>query len=266
MPTYLFNAADCPAPQTPLAALYAANATDAAGPVSASSLASGAAGAQSLTTRWNRNATRLDLTARYGGGAYAVLHGLELTAGSGLTLNISAGQAALDGLSEVPTATTLSLVDNTLNRVWISRAGTLNKVTDASATPLAPPDTAVPWAFLGAVPCVAGSIASIDYSGRLDLRQGNLAFRQTADPGEPGDTPPSGVRFFTITAGGLYLWDGAAYRWLDANTADLVLENAQLRTDLDDLERRFRLLVDNLGQGLGLEFITGLENDFNVSG
>lgn len=266
MPTYLYKASECPIPQVPIASLWVSSASDSAGPVSASSLASGAAGAQSLTTRWNKNATRLDLTARYGGGAYAVLHGLELTAGSGLTLNISAGQAALDGLSEVPTATTLSLVDNVLNRVWISRAGTLNKVTSASASPLAPPDGAVPWTFLGTVPCAGGAITGIDYSGRLDLRQGNLAFRQTADLGEPGDAPPAGVRFFTITEGGLYLWDGAAYRWLDANTAELTLENAALRADHDDLERRFRRLVENVGTLLGLEFIAGLEDDFGLSG
>jgi hypothetical protein len=137
--------------------------------------------------------------------------GLELTDGGGLTLNISAGIAGLDGPAEVKTATTFSLTDNVTNYVWISRGGTINAVTSASGSPLSPPDAATPWAYLGAVTTLDSIITEIDYSGRLQQNQGNLAQRQTADEAEPQDSPPTSVRFLTKTRGGLYLWDGQSY-------------------------------------------------------
>jgi spore maturation protein SpmA len=47
-------------------------------------------------------------------------------------------------------------------------------------------------------------------------RYGGVLWRQTADAGMPTDTPPAGIIFYNLTAGGLYLWDGTAYRAIGA--------------------------------------------------
>jgi hypothetical protein len=207
MPDYALTAANCPAPQTPLSALYAATGS----PVVGTALASGQAGSVGLVSIINADQVRGNLLGRYGGGGYAVWRGLELTDGGGLEVDVSAGQAGIDGPAEVTAATSLALTDNVTNRVWLSRAGVLNKVTSASGTPLAPPDTATQWVFLGAVVTSAGAITSIDYSGRIQQDLGGQCWRRTGDTGVPGDTPPATWRLWTKTAGGLFFWDGVAY-------------------------------------------------------
>lgn len=212
MPTYHYLASECPAPQVPLAAHY--KGADPPTPRTYGTIVAGAAGAVGLLTTSNRNAVCDELGWRYGGGAYAVLWGLDLQDGGGLTLRVTNGQAGLDGPAEVKQAagyTTLALTDAVVNRIWISQGGSVNVVTAASASPLAPPDTATSWVYLGAVPTADGAITQIDYSGRLELRQGNQAHRRTADAGTPTDTPPAGVRFYQRSRNGLYLWDGERY-------------------------------------------------------
>lgn len=253
-PTYALPAALCPVPQTPLATLYAGSSPPT--PVVGTAVASGAAGAQSLVTLLNADQVRGNLNARYGGGAYAVATGLELTEGSGTTLNIGVGIAMLDGPSEVRTATTLALTANVINRVWISRGGTINAVTSLSETPLSPPDAGSPWCFLGAVYC-ADSIFQIDYSGRLTQYQGNLVFRETGDAGEPNDADdlPSTVRFYTRTQDGLYLWTGAEYERIDGAASEVLTALSDQSALLSDLERRFRLQLQWTSNTLGQAFI-----------
>lgn len=255
MPTYDYEATACPPIQTPNANLYAGS--DPPTPVVGTAVTAGPAAAVGLVDLLNADQVRGNLLGRYGGGAYAIWRGLELSAGSGLTLNISAGQAGADGPAEVLTDTTLALTDNVLNRVWLSRLGALSAVTSASASPLEPPDTATQWVFLGTVACGAAAISGIDYSGRLTQYQGNLLFRETADAGEPEDADdlPSTVRFFTRTQGGLYLWTGEEYAQVDG-AADTVLTSlVSASASLDDLERRFRLQLLWTAQMLGLQYI-----------
>ena len=253
-PTSGLPATLCPLPQTPLATLYAGSSPPT--PVVGTAVGSGSAGAQGLVTLVNADQVRGNLNARYGGGAYAVATGLELTEGSGLTLNIGVGLAMLDGPSEVRSAATLALTAGVINRVWISRAGTISAVTSLSDTPYEPPDASAPWCYLGAVYCT-DSIYQIDYSGRLTQYQGNLLFRQTADAGEPGDaaTLPSTVRFFTRTEGGLYLWTGAEYEQVSGAAEALAVTVTSQAAALDDLERRFRLQLQWTAQSLGYGFI-----------
>lgn len=151
----------------------------------------------------NRNFGEMNLGARYGGGAYAIAHGLALSAGSGLTLNISAGHAVIDGVVELA-ATTQTMYAATTNHVWLKRDGTI----DVKNNVLTAPTT--PATYLGAVVTGASTITSVDTSGRVVLVQGQ-ATRQTADLGMPLDTPSSSVQFLAVTSGGKWWWNGTAY-------------------------------------------------------
>jgi hypothetical protein len=210
---YVWNltAANCPAVQDQGAALYVASENvTAAEQVTLGD--SGTAG----TPKLNRNATRLDIVGRFGGGAAgAIRQGLDITLVSGLTVKVSAGQAGIDSGTELAADTNEALADNVVSRLWLSRGGSIAVVTSASGTPLAPPDTSTVWAFLGAVSFTAGALDWIDRSGVLLVGLGNLIYRKTADAGVPGDTPPATVRFLTQTPRGLWLWDGAAWQGLD---------------------------------------------------
>lgn len=236
---YNLAATSCPAPQTPVSAFYASASPPA--PVGVTAFAEGPAGAQGAVDLLNADQARLNLTTRYGCG-YGVWHGLDLTDGGALVLDISAGSAGADTAAEKKTAATLALTDNVTNYVWISRTGTINSVSSSSGTPLAPPDTATQWVYLGAAVTSGGSITSIDYSGRIQLDQGNLLWRRTADVGVPADTPPSTVRLLTRTAGGLFLWDGLAY-WRLMPTGALALALSDANTTLTAAQSLYQVLT-----------------------
>lgn len=253
MPNYDFEAANCPAVQTPVATLYAGASPPT--PVVGTPVTTGPAASIGLVDLLNADQVRGNLLGRYGGGGYAVWQGLDLSDGGGLTLNVSAGQAGADGPAEKTAAATLALTDNVLNRVWISRLGVLSAVTSASASPLAPPDTATQWVYLGAANCASGVITVIDYSGRVSQLQGSLMWRRTADAGEPGDTPAATVRFLTRTVGGLYLWDGTAYEQISGAVEAVVTDLVTQSSLMDDLERRFRLQLRWTADTLGQAFV-----------
>ena len=200
-PVYTLLAAALPAPVVSSGLLDpAASASVVAEQVAAGTTTAGLA-------KINRNAVRLDLASRYGGASvFSVKEGLDLTAGSGLTLNISAGVGNIDG-HIYHAAGTLALTDATRNYVWLTRAGALSASTTTT------PPTANQSLFLGSALTSGGSITAVDYSGRLE-GFGGLVWRRTADVGPPLDTPSSAARFFSKTDGGLYLWDGGAYRLL----------------------------------------------------
>ena len=151
----------------------------------------------------NRNATRQDLTGSFGGGAYFVAVGLSLAAGTGLSVAISAGTAMIDGAVNVETASALP-VPASFSRVfiWLLQTGILT-YTQTTAPPGA---TAC---FLGSVVTSATAVTSVDYSGVL--YGSGILQRTTADAGQPTDTPPAGLHFYTVTAGGSYYWNGTAY-------------------------------------------------------
>lgn len=109
-------------------------------------------------------------------------------------------------------ALTLALATATDSYLWIARDSTPHKRTTADgADMLLPPDTAQPYAYLGMLTKDGSDNTTvIDLSGVCYVR-GGMLWRQTADAGVPGDTPPAGLMLWTRTAGGLYLWDGTAY-------------------------------------------------------
>lgn len=160
----------------------------------------------SVVAPFNANAQHLELLSNFGGGGYAVLEGLTLSAGTGLTLNIAKGYGAIGGLVELAANTTLALPDGTNARrwLWLRQDGTLTYTLTAA------PPAATVCVLLGSALVNAGAIASVDTSGVL-FRRGGLLWRETADPGVPGDTPPASIAFVARTPGGCFLWDGVGY-------------------------------------------------------
>lgn len=254
MPAIL-TAAQCPAIQTPASWLRRKDAYDNNGTVVpvARIIGPNSGLGNIITNPLNENALALDLIGRYGGGGYAVAFGLGLTPPlTGLTLNIAAGHAVVDGVVEVPSATTLAVPDNTA-RVWIWLQS--NKTLTYTSTTTAPAGNNC---LIGSCVTSAGSILSVDTSGVLYLRGGNL-WRRTSDVGQPGDTPPAGMVFYTRTDGGLYLWDGTAYSLLDDTTTTLSDSIAELTARIEDQERTVRALIRML-VSLGIEDVLGDEH------
>lgn len=248
---YQLPATSCPAPQV-RSTLYEILADPPTPTVYTAILSGTAAGAQSLVTRLNRNSRRSELLAEYGGGCIARARGLSLDVSSGLTLAIEAGHAVIGGPVGPEDDTTLALTDSQTNRVWLSQGGTFNKVTGASATPLAPPDSASPWWYAGLAYCSGGAITGIDGSGVMFLR-GGMPFRITGDTTAPDDEPDSSLAFYTINKGGvdadLYLWDGSEHRLMDQDPAALIATQADFQFELDELGRKFRRLLLLLASG-----------------
>jgi hypothetical protein len=194
---YTLTAVNCPTPPTFTGAYDPTN-----GPLTSKSYVQGML-PSAVRPNLNENAGRQDLLGRYAGGAYAVVTGLDLSAGSGLTLNIAAGHAVIDGPVIYPGGS-VSLTDAGRNWLWISRAGAITVVFNS----LVPPAGA--YALLGSALTSAGSISSVDQSGVLYLR-GSTATRRTADTVQPTDTPPASLQFFHRGASKLWWWDGSAY-------------------------------------------------------
>ncbi len=197
MPDYLLRADQCPAPMAPSGLI-----------VPADQVPIGFEGVQPGTNPWTpyllRDASRMQAVARYGGGAYGVVYGLDLGEPTGLTVPVSAGQAMIDHPATLASDSSIVAVEGR-NWVWLSRSGVVEALTST-----AQPDT--PAALLGSILVSGGTVVSRDYSGRVELRHGG-AWRRTADVAQPGDAPPANWRGITRTQGGLYLWDEDTY-WL----------------------------------------------------
>lgn len=143
------------------------------------------------------------MAGRCGGGLYAIVEGFGLSAGSGLTLNIAAGKAIVDGDVTYPGGS-LACTDSGRNWLWISRAGAITVVFNS----LTPPAGA--FCLLGSALTAAGVISSVDTSGVLVLR-GGTGWRASADVTVPTDTPSSKVQFFHRGTSKLWWFDGTSY-------------------------------------------------------
>ena len=200
MPVTL-TASQCPPPQRRTAFLSIAAAGNAPNALVWDNASNG--DTYALLPKWNRNAARADLTGAFGGGAYFLALGLALSPGAGLMVSVSPGTAMIDGPVNLETATSIA-VPASASRVWVwlEQSGSLIVTVN-----LAPPSQ--PACLLGSCQTSASAVTSVDASGVL---YGSGVFmRFTADPGEPADTPPPGLFFFTQTQGGLYFWNGSAY-------------------------------------------------------
>lgn len=203
MPT-IYNASQCPAPvpwgtvyyavdkRTPGATVNPWETFDSAGPAALSS------------SVFNRGTAMSALSARYGAGKVMVAYGLALSAGSGLTCNVSAGHAMIDGPVELKNGGTRTLTDNATNFVWLKQDATLTHAT----TTAKPAGNCV---FLGIAVTSGGVITSVDSSGVVFSQYGE-AYRVTADDGAPSDTPDASVRIYSKTDCGTFYWDGSLWR------------------------------------------------------
>lgn len=166
------------------------------------------------SSKLNANFTMMDLEARYGGGGlYHVCHGLTLSAGAGLTLNVAQGHAVISGLVELATNSTIVVPDATARvHIWLKQDGTLTYVANS----ITPPAGEV--CYIGSCVTAGGVITSVDDSGIVKAQGGSLV-RTTADTAAPTDTPSATIRFFAKTSGGTYWWNGTAYVELPAADA-----------------------------------------------
>ncbi len=199
----------------------------AGGPLTSGSFSTGALLA---ANDLNLGAARRDIDARYGGGYYGVPAGLAISAGSGLTLNIAAGHAMIDGVVEMP-ASSLSLTDGGRSHIWVARAGAPLAVFAS----LVPPVGA--YVYLGSALTAGGVISSVDQSGVI-YGYGGIPWRRTADPDLPADTPPASYQFVHHSVNSTWFWDSLRYvAWLPslplpvasggtgATTAPVALDN-----------------------------------------
>lgn len=211
MPAIL-NATACPAIVVPPALRLLASAENNLGtgvPVSRTLVS----GDSSFASKWNRNAAALDFLTEEGAGCYAVSARFPPTLsvpGSGLSLPISTGRAYAGGPLEIASATSITVFNSVRTWVWLLDTGGLSAV-NASLTP-----PATRCVLLGSCLASGGNITAVDTSGVLYFK-GGMLWRQTADAGVPGDTPPASVQFIAKTAGGYYLWTGDAYQSLVSN-------------------------------------------------
>lgn len=205
--SFNFLAAVLPAPQVPSGALWLAENAISTGSYTIPNSNPIPQGTTSdLPAFLSENAAQVDIGARHGGGAYGVAYGLLCSTVSGLTVNVSAGQAMIDGVVELYAAGSVVVGTSTTSYIWFKRNGTL-EVRTATTAP------AIPGVLLAVVVSGVSAITSIDFSGVVYLRSG-VPERDTGDAGKPADTPPATWRGWTRTVGGLWWWDGALYHRL----------------------------------------------------
>lgn len=157
-----------------------------------------------ITAPLNSNACYLDVLSCLGSGSIAVAHGLVISAGSGLSINITAGTAYINGPVQLATATTAVVNASTTNYIWIGDSGVITVVNGS----ITPPGSS--YAYLGAAITDGSGVTSVDFSGVVYIKNG-IAYREVGDTDQPLDTPPSDWRGFTKTVKTVYFWDGTSY-------------------------------------------------------
>jgi len=203
-----------PPPAPPLIASIAVDAVSSsvhAGTISTGILAS------DLTPVTNDHAARLDITAQAVNGVYAIVNGLSLSAGTGLTLLIDGGQALMQGVVEV-TSQAKTMAVSVDNWVWLLPNGTIS----SGASGYVPSPAGL---FLGVVTCDATEITAIDYTSVFYMH-GGLPMRHSGDDFLPTDTPTAACVHLVKTLGGTFLWDGVRYTLLEDRVATVALTDA----------------------------------------
>lgn len=196
--TYTFLASQVPPPQAISGALLFSNGET---PLQTPGLVTGLnPDMAALVTQLART---IDILHSYGGVGLGILNGLEVSAGSGLTVAISSGQALISGAMTYPGGTKTVNASQATNFVWLLANGNITVETDLTVP-------AGPCVLLAVVSTSSSAVTQVDYSGRCYFDHGNM-YRDIIG-GAPDDTPPS-VRCFTrcVDFGHVYLSDGDAY-------------------------------------------------------
>ena len=199
------NAVAVPLPPLPIAVVLALDQRSVTGvPPMSDKLTQGLLGGGAVAAM-NFNASVNDLLAKLGSGTYAVQRGYDPTIGTGLNVDITAGQACITGLRESK-VTIVKSVDPSIARIqlWLNPDGTITTVNDS----LTPPAGEV--CYLGSCVTDGSSVTSVDTSGVVFHKHGHT-WRETADTGVPGDAPGLERRFYHRTANATYYWDGLSY-------------------------------------------------------
>lgn len=208
---YTLTAANCPAPQALGTAVYSDDYCVSItpglplqdSPYGYSGVTQSAVGTIS-SSQVNYSLAQLSQVAKYGAGGYGVASGYTYSSATGLTVTVAAGIAMIDGPVESKTSQTIVVDDNASVWVWLKQDGTLTKSTSTSV----PTGGKV---ALFRVTTSGGSVTANDQSGVVSIVPGGGLWRQTADAGAPTDSPPASIRLYTLTAGGVYFWDGTRH-------------------------------------------------------
>jgi len=155
------------------------------------------------SSKFNQNAALLDIISQVGGGVIAVVSGLDLTAGTGLTLNIAAGTALINGVIQLKNAISMAITNNSTRYIWFKVNGTFE------ATSTTTPPASMASVFVGTVVTSAGAITKVDKSGVVYFKSGSL-IRETNDVTFPTGTVDSSIIIITKTQSGPYVWDGGS--------------------------------------------------------
>lgn len=154
----------------------------------------------------NKDSALQDLLGRYGSGSYAVGYGLAVSAGSGLTVSVSAGHALMDGIVEPSKNASTVVVPASSSRAWVWLKQDKTFVVQDNTT-AKPSGNCV---LLGSCVTNGSGVTSVDTSGVVYLQNG-MPWRLTADTGAPTDSPDATWRGFTKTSAGVFFWTGTAW-------------------------------------------------------
>ena len=254
--TITLLASQCPSPQYRTAFLsVAAAASQANAPVSDPITTGSPLG---FVGKLNANSMRQDLTGSFGGGAYFAAQGLTLAPGPELTVAVASGVAMIDGPVCLEAAHNLPVpASSGPVFVWLLQSGLL-----AYTLGLAPPPT--PACLLGSCTTSADAVTAVDTSGVL-MGLGILQ-RKTADAGIPADAPPAALHFITVTKGGTYYWNGAAYIDVASPPSSVVVFLAASVQSFASAGANYLVTADFSGAGLFSDtFFDGLLTTSNAS-
>lgn len=166
-----------------------------------------------------KNQCIVDVRNRYlSCGIFGILNGLVISIGTGLNVNVTAGQGDAGGLVQLTTATAVAVPAST-SRVWIwlLKGTTSDAPTLVVTTSTAPPSGSP--ILLGSCVTGASTVTSVDFSGVVQIT-GAKPYRLTADNGVPSDNPPSGAfGLYTKTAWRGYDWDGTLWQPVGAKSS-----------------------------------------------
>jgi hypothetical protein len=197
------------------------NSSVVTGLLTASSIATGDT---VWSTKFNRNASYLDIISALGSGALAVANGLVPSAGTGLNASISAGSAIIGCPVQKKAATVVAVNASATNYIWLSQAGTFTVVANSITPP------AGKQCYLGAAITSGSAVTSVDLAGVVYLLNGTV-YRIVGDVGIPVDTPPATWRGLTETTTGVYYWNGTAFINFSVKTSYLAIVGAKSDAD-----------------------------------